>query len=32
MDATNKLYFGDNLHILREYLPEASADGADIAG
>ncbi|HUU13672.1 MAG TPA: hypothetical protein VM182_08165 [Terriglobia bacterium] len=23
MDAKNKLYFGDNLKILREYVPEA---------
>ncbi len=26
MDARNKLYFGDNLKILREYVPEASVD------
>ncbi len=26
MDATNKLYFGDNLKILREYVPDASVD------
>jgi site-specific DNA-methyltransferase (adenine-specific) len=26
MDAKNKLYFGDNLKILREYVPEASVD------
>jgi len=26
MDANNKLYFGDNLKILREYVPEASVD------
>jgi hypothetical protein len=26
MDAKNKLYFGDNLKILREYVPEATVD------
>ena len=26
MDGTNKLYFGDNLKILREYVPDASVD------
>ena len=26
MDAKNKLYFGDNLRILREYVPDASVD------
>ena len=26
MDAMNKLYFGDNLNILREYVPDASVD------
>ena len=26
MDATNKLYFGDNLKILREYVADASVD------
>ena len=26
MDATNQLYFGDNLKILREYVPDASVD------
>jgi len=26
MDARNKLYFGDNLKILRQYVPDASAD------
>ena len=26
MDPTNKLYFGDNLKILREYVPDASVD------
>jgi len=26
MDAMNKLYFGDNLKILREYVPDASVD------
>ncbi len=26
MDATNKLYFGDNLQILRAYVPDASVD------
>jgi site-specific DNA-methyltransferase (adenine-specific) len=26
MDGKNKLYFGDNLKILREYVPEASVD------
>jgi site-specific DNA-methyltransferase (adenine-specific) len=26
MDTTNKLYFGDNLKILREYVPDASVD------
>ena len=26
MDGKNKLYFGDNLKILREYIPEASVD------
>jgi len=26
MDARNKLYFGDNLKILREYVPDASVD------
>ena len=26
MDAKNKLYFGDNLKILREYVPQASVD------
>ena len=26
MDATNKLYFGDNLKILREYVPDAGVD------
>ncbi len=26
MDATHKLYFGDNLKILREYVPDASVD------
>jgi hypothetical protein len=26
MDAKNKLYFGDNLKILREYVPDASVD------
>ncbi len=26
MDAKNKLYFGDNLGILREYVPDASVD------
>jgi DNA modification methylase len=26
MDERNKLYFGDNLKILREYVPEASVD------
>ena len=24
--ATNVLYYGDNLHILRRYLPAASVD------
>ena len=24
--ATNVLYYGDNLHILRRYLPDASVD------
>ncbi len=23
---TNTLYYGDNLHILREYIPDASVD------
>jgi site-specific DNA-methyltransferase (adenine-specific) len=26
MDGKNKLYFGDNLKILREYVTEASVD------
>ncbi len=26
MDSKNKLYFGDNLKILREYVPDASVD------
>ncbi len=26
MDAKNKLYFGDNLKILRGYVPDASVD------
>ena len=26
MDAKNKLYFGDNLEILRAQLPDASVD------
>lgn len=26
MDAKNKLYFGNNLNILREYLPDARVD------
>ena len=26
MDAKNKLYFGDNLKILRDYVPDASVD------
>jgi len=26
MDQKNKLYFGDNLKILREYVPDASVD------
>jgi len=26
MDGKNKLYFGDNLRILREYVPDASVD------
>jgi site-specific DNA-methyltransferase (adenine-specific) len=26
MDAKNKLYFGDNLDILRAYVPDASVD------
>ena len=26
MDAKNKLYFGDNLKILREYVTDASVD------
>jgi site-specific DNA-methyltransferase (adenine-specific) len=26
MDAKNRLYFGDNLKILREYVPDASVD------
>jgi 16S rRNA G966 N2-methylase RsmD len=26
MNATNKLYFGDNLKILREYVADASVD------
>jgi len=26
MDAKNKLYFGDNLTILREYVPDSSVD------
>ena len=26
MDDKNKLYFGDNLNILREYVPDASVD------
>ena len=26
MDGKNKLYFGDNLKILREYVPDASVD------
>jgi site-specific DNA-methyltransferase (adenine-specific) len=26
MDTTNKLYFGDNLKILREYVADASVD------
>ena len=26
MDAKNKLYFGDNLKILREYVPDASVN------
>jgi site-specific DNA-methyltransferase (adenine-specific) len=26
MDTTNKLYFGDNLKILREYVPDGSVD------
>ena len=26
MDAKNKLYFGDNLKILREYVADASVD------
>jgi hypothetical protein len=26
MDTKNKLYFGDNLKILREYVPDASVD------
>ncbi|MBZ5565957.1 MAG: restriction endonuclease [Acidobacteriia bacterium] len=26
MDRINRLYFGDNLRILREYLPDASVD------
>ena len=33
MDGTNKLYFGDNLKILHEYVPDpAGRDGADPAG
>jgi len=32
MDAKNKLYFGDNLKILREYVPDpAGRDGPDPA-
>ncbi len=26
MDGKNKLYFGDNLKILREHVPDASVD------
>lgn len=26
MDASNKLYFGDNLEILRAYVPDASVE------
>jgi hypothetical protein len=26
LDGTNKLYFGDNLKILRDYVPKASVD------
>jgi len=26
MDAKNKLYFGDNLEILRAHVPDASVD------
>lgn len=26
MDSNNKLYFGDNLRILREHVPDASLD------
>jgi len=26
MDEKNKLYFGDNLKVLREYVPDASVD------
>ncbi len=26
MDGKNKLYFGDNLRILRDYVKEASVD------
>ena len=26
MDGKNKLYFGDNLKILRDYVPDASVD------
>jgi 16S rRNA G966 N2-methylase RsmD len=26
MDEKNRLYFGDNLKILREYVPDASVD------
>ena len=26
MDEKNKLYFGDNLRILRDYVPDASVD------
>ena len=26
MDQKNRLYFGDNLRILREYVPDASVD------
>ena len=28
--ATNVLYYGDNLHILRRYLPDASVGLVDL--
>lgn len=31
MDAKNKLYFGDNVKILREYVPDASRVGESLS-